>query len=306
MTPLGRGGLAIPFVLIVLMVLLAVGHGVLALALEELRVGRLAGMQLEGRLSAEGALTGALLGGAEPGWEYRWEGAEEVVLSGVGPPGGVPARIRLRPLEEGFLLLVAEVEFPGGIRRLGPGRVAWSLPSGLLPSGVSATVVSPSPPRERDGGRVVGGGWAGGDCPGTAGGVHLFPVETPRWATPPGGGGGLPRLGPFTVPELLTFLPGATGEVRFAGGDHEGLLLVDGDLRVEGGAEYRGLALVTGMVTLSGSSTWVGTLAAGGMVTVEAGSRLEGSPCAVAAVLAELPLLSRPRPLPGGSWVGPF
>lgn len=140
---------------------------------------------------------------------------------------------------------------------LGPDSLAARL--ALLPPGL----VTPTPTT------------VGGTC-------TLQPFN---WGSPnePEGPCGDRRVG-FQVPGSL--------EVR--GGEGQGLLLVEGDLSLQGETLFAGLVLVGGDLTLSGGATLRGAARAGGNIRVEGESTIVGAACPVALALGSLPQLLRP------------
>jgi hypothetical protein len=96
----------------------------------------------------------------------------------------------------------------------------------------------------------------------------------------------------------------APGDLHFAGGVGQGLLLVHGNLELSGGAEFVGLVVVRGRLTTSG----VGGKVTGGILVADTGSlhsalggssRVRFSTCAVGRALTGSARPARPAP---GSW----
>jgi|GEM_PF-755365 len=84
----------------------------------------------------------------------------------------------------------------------------------------------------------------------------------------------------------------APGNMRIEGGTGEGLLIVDGDLTIAGGAYFSGVAAVRGVLEITGASALHGTALAS-RVMVRGGSLARYSSCAVERALraAALPVV---------------
>lgn len=89
-------------------------------------------------------------------------------------------------------------------------------------------------------------------------------------------------------------------------GAGRGVLAVDGDLRLTGGASWTGLVLVAGDVVLQDGATVTGLLRAGGRAVLESGAAVDGSACAALSGLASASALRRPLGLPRADWIEPF
>lgn len=90
------------------------------------------------------------------------------------------------------------------------------------------------------------------------------------------------------------------------GGVGQVMLVVDGDLQLEGGARLHGLAIVSGALVLAGGSSFEGMVIALGGLAVASGSTLRASACwAVRALDAQRSALGGFSPVAGGR-LGPF
>ena len=78
----------------------------------------------------------------------------------------------------------------------------------------------------------------------------------------------------------------ALGDLLVEGGVGQGILLVDGDLTLAGGARYYGLILATGRLHLRDRAELTGYAVAVGGVTVETSARIVGSACWAIRVLS--------------------
>jgi hypothetical protein len=74
-------------------------------------------------------------------------------------------------------------------------------------------------------------------------------------------------------------LRAAEGDLRVDGGSGQGMLVVDGDLELTGGARYHGLLVVRGVLRVESGSTFEGMVLAGGGVSLGGGATLRGSAC---------------------------
>jgi hypothetical protein len=239
------------------------------------------------------------------GRSQGWAGGRKV--AGVGwrmdPPsrmaalgGGVEVGGDLRTLDggrvsgEGFLSLPEEWEeadcapyaaeldslFPSGAIRLvsylpveGSVAVSVGIPGlGLLEE---AHLLA----RSGEGGDVGSGGDAGGTglgCPGSGDPVFL----------------------------------GTEGPLTLNTGWSCGLLVVRGDLSLEGNGLFQGVALVGGDLQLAGGWTFQGVVRVRGSVVVRGPSTLDASGCAALRTFNEIAGLREPLLLPGGSFNASF
>lgn len=100
----------------------------------------------------------------------------------------------------------------------------------------------------------------------------------------------------------------ATDELGLSGGIGQGILLVEGDLRVNGGFEFYGPVYVKGTLTTTGAGGhfWGGVIAANAQLdqtTVLGDAVITYSSCAVERALLNNSSLTRLRPLASRSWV---
>ncbi len=96
------------------------------------------------------------------------------------------------------------------------------------------------------------------------------------------------------------------GDLTLAGGVGQGVLAVNGSLRLEGAGRFSGVVLVAGDLSLAQGTRIDGLVRTGGSVSLSDSSRIVGSGCAVLAALGRLDVLRRPVVIPGGSWVSPL
>lgn len=93
----------------------------------------------------------------------------------------------------------------------------------------------------------------------------------------------------------------ATSDLTLRGGEGQGVLVVDGTLRLEG-TRFRGLLLVEGDLVLLGGADVEGLARAGGTLAIIDGSWVSG-PCAAYRALDRIEGLRRPVVLPGAGWI---
>lgn len=96
------------------------------------------------------------------------------------------------------------------------------------------------------------------------------------------------------------------GDLTLAGGAGQGVLAVDGSLRLEGATRFAGVVHVAGDLTLAQGARIDGLVRAGGSVSLSDSSQIGGSGCAVLAALGRIDVLRRPLVIPDGAWVGPL
>ena len=96
------------------------------------------------------------------------------------------------------------------------------------------------------------------------------------------------------------------GDLTLDGGGGQGVLAVDGSLRLEGASRFTGVVLVAGDLNLAQGARIDGLVRTGGSVSLSDSSRIVGSGCAVLAALGRLDALRRPVVIPGGAWVRPL
>jgi hypothetical protein len=117
-----------------------------------------------------------------------------------------------------------------------------------------------------------------------------------NWGSPLDAAGGCGGYRPALASE---------GSLTMVGGEGQGLLVVAGDLRLTAGARFEGLVLVGGNLTVDGASELRGAARVRGRVRVEGGARVSGRVCAALLALRAAPALRRPLHLPGGGWLRP-
>lgn len=116
-----------------------------------------------------------------------------------------------------------------------------------------------------------------------------------NWGDPGGGGPCTARFVSARVPTDLVV----------TGGTGQGLLVVPGDLTLEGGAVFQGVALVGGVLLLRDGSRLVGLARARGGLDVDGASLVAGAACPAAEALAAA-RLDTPEVVPGGAHLGPL
>jgi len=336
----GERGAVLPLLLVLLLALTMLGHGILILAQREMRASLSYLHAVRGEMAAVGALRRGLEGMAlgpvtlqrgglipvQSGWigeglwqgsQVRWLTREVFLLEGEGRSRGWPGSRRRGLL--GWILdpvsrvgaMTAGVEL-GGDLILDPGAQATT--SGLL--------TAPSewdPSACANFAEAMDSIFWDGVLPLTA------PLSMPD-SLPSVPGGGIPHLGLLPGPILLSMsegthspggllpssgagCPTSQGPV-FVGSDSDltlrdsrlcGLLLVGGDLRIEGTGTFQGLALVGGALSLSGVGRLEGMARVGGSVRVSDSAILSISACPVLRALTDTPQIFKPLVLPGAS-----
>ncbi|GMR12405.1 MAG: hypothetical protein BMS9Abin29_0594 [Gemmatimonadota bacterium] len=98
----------------------------------------------------------------------------------------------------------------------------------------------------------------------------------------------------------------ASDDLTLVDGGGQGVLVVDGSLRLEGASRFAGVVLVAGDLTLAQGARIDGLVRAGGSVSLSDSARIVGSGCAVLAALGRLAALRRPVAIPDGAWVSPL
>jgi hypothetical protein len=102
-------------------------------------------------------------------------------------------------------------------------------------------------------------------------------------------------------------LRGAYGPLHVSGGVGQALLVVDGDVTLDGGTRLFGLVIASGELRVEGGAELVGFAIAQGGVVVAADGRVRGSACwAARALAAQRATLGRLRPVPGVGVIGPI
>jgi hypothetical protein len=105
----------------------------------------------------------------------------------------------------------------------------------------------------------------------------------------------------------IIYYPGS-GELLLSKGIGQGILLIEGDLKVSGGFEFYGPVFVKGTMTTAGSGGhfWGGVVAANADIsenTVLGNAVITFSSCAVNRAILNNPSLTRVRPVEDRSWV---
>ncbi len=99
----------------------------------------------------------------------------------------------------------------------------------------------------------------------------------------------------------------AESDLWMSGGGGQGLLVVDGDLTLSGGARFFGIALVRGALRLEGAANFEGLAWASGGLSVASGASVRGSGCwAVRALNAHRERLGRFVVVDSGTRIGPL
>ena len=336
-TPDDRRGFALVLVLLALLVLAAIASAAFAAALGQLRAAGMAGRVLATQTAAAASVeeaiqvtrgrTTAVVGG----------GAQEILLDTMA--GGGTRRVFDLRVSPEFHLLLGEAAFDGGVPARYATVVWWMDPEARV--GAHRAVLEASTVQVAQGARIRTDLIMSG-LPGVPGCAHSATlarsfgrsgslVEGPLPGPPEwGAGSGAPGLGGVQLgrfdaaaldglasarltaagrvapacPACWSGLVHGTGAVRLieAGA---GVLVVDGDLVLAGGASWTGLLLVAGDLTVADGSRVTGLLRAGGTLTVAAGAAVNGSACAALEAFNRATSLFRPRPLPGRASAGP-
>jgi len=327
----GCRGAALLSVVVVLMLVGGLVAAMFWVGVAERRAGR-ATVSLQRALGlAEGAAVAAL-----SGWDVSRYNAMPVGTAVDDPPGPAGATVRIRRLSESLFLIVASgaegqaVQTVGVLARLHPqgelpavpllatGPVAIGQGAGVLePQADSGKAGCTSPRSGGDDPRFIDGRHRAGErldfaewvarstkvvppgryaAPGPSRDGTRCRTEDPvNWGDPRGGAACRDYQPVVRVP----------GDLTVVGGAGQGVLLVDGDLRVRGTFMFEGLVLVGGSVVVGGgASRFVGALHAGALR--ESGVELGGraavvySRCSLErAALAA----AKPRPLAGQAWI---
>lgn len=99
---------------------------------------------------------------------------------------------------------------------------------------------------------------------------------------------------------------GTPESLRLEGGRLCGLLVVEGDLRMEGTARFQGLVLVGGELILEGRAVLEGMARVGGGLHILDSARFRSSACPALRAMDELSVLQEPLLLRGGSRINGF
>jgi hypothetical protein len=119
------------------------------------------------------------------------------------------------------------------------------------------------------------GGWAGTPGPVEAGGVCDFGSPW-NWGDP---------IRPYRPCGGHFPIKGRVGPLVVEGGQGQGVLVVDGDVTLQGGTVFHGLVLASGRVDVLEGSVVEGRIVAFGGVVVESGAAVVGSPVRAEAAL---------------------
>jgi hypothetical protein len=102
-------------------------------------------------------------------------------------------------------------------------------------------------------------------------------------------------------------LRGSRGDLRMDGGVGQGVLVVDGNLDLVGGARFHGLAMVSGALRVDGEAQLIGMAVAWGGVQIGSAGSVRGSGCWVArALAAQRATLGGLRLPPEAGFLGPL
>jgi hypothetical protein len=339
-----EGGGAIAVVLILLLALSGVAHGVLVLALRELRTVTATRHAWSATVAARGGLV------------RGFQRLDSLILLGEVPvdglltwlevPEGQRHESRLRWLGPEYLFLEASGGSQGWPGKRSVGWVGWVLDpvtrvrsfGGMLETVqglrvVNGTVPPLSPP-------AIPTGWPSELCEALLATFsdQMAPEGLPTWAYLPEGEASvesnpeIPGLGLLDGVALLSRAeewarkegeegspsPGmcpvsrgidliaATETFVVSEGTRCGLLLAAEDLVLRGDAVFQGLALVAGDLSVQGEARLEGMARVRGAVTLTDGETLRGSPCGALHVLLQLRELRRPVLLPEGHRIAGF
>jgi len=272
--------------------MLGLGHGLLVVARSGYATAR-AGARLVGlQAEADGLVSRSLERGWQPWMDSVTVGGGRLLAESL--PSGDSASIRLRRVaSEVWLVDVVSVSPQAG--RGSSRRLVWSLDPGVRVSDLPAPVLV-----GRNATVILRGTIDGAVGPSTgmvdtpdlgllsfadalAGALPIGGAGTPapvevagvcdrgaawNWGDPDG------LLRPCS--DYLA-MRGANGSLAVDGGVGQGLLLVDGDLSLEGGARIHGLVIATGRLRLSGGAVLTGMAIGLGGVEIESGSRVVAS-----------------------------
>lgn len=327
-------GVALPFVLLLLLALTGLAHGGLALSRGGAVLARARSARLRAGLLAEGALrvAEAELYGLDrkrlppPGEARSW--------AGLSPAPGLETRIVHRRLGPEWHLLeaAATARTPWGRAREGTARVAWILDplariarvraalehGGRLVTGEGSVLDGSSfsePPKGSPAGAcapyrsaidaaVVGGGVREAEP------LPVGPDATAAPAGSPDAYARTPGIGLLSGSALAALVEGGggTGGTAVSGGltlegvERDGILVVAGDLSLRDGSSLGGVVLVGGDLELAQGSRILGWARVRGGVRLGRGTRIRGSGCAVGLALDRAFPRATPVFPPGGIW----
>ncbi len=293
-------GFVLAAMLVMLVIASAILGGAFFYALQEERIGR-------NQLAAARALAAAEGGAARvvADWSAAREGAvlpgESLVLAPPLAPGEGSASVVLVPLGETAAMLRSRGDDPTGTARRDVAVLVRLLaPRIQSPAALVAVAgVSPALAAAVDGDDHVPAGWSCG--PPAPNRVVLAPWSAAwdDWDSLAARAVVGARLPDAATPAVLV-----EGDFNLIGGSGTGILLVTGDMRIDGGAMLTGVLLVRGTLTFTGSAgKIVGGVRAGsiGADSIALFSRplISWSACAVARARRALAV---PALLQGYSW----
>ena len=99
---------------------------------------------------------------------------------------------------------------------------------------------------------------------------------------------------------------GARGDLTLRAGEGQGVLSVQGSLRLSGAARFEGVVLVGGDLIVEEGARLVGMERVAGSVRLLSGGRIDGSACAAVRALRPIVTLRAPIPLPDGARIHPL
>lgn len=303
----GRAGFALAGVLFALLLLSALSAAALVAALQESRIGLGAAGSLRASWAAERAVARAVAAWDPAAYDSLAPLAALRPDAGADPTIGVEVRRLSAAL---FLVRALARDAASGAERGSAMLVRADIPQLPTPAAVRARRIAPGVAPGVSGADVAPGGWA---CVGGA--AAALAVDS----QPSAPDSLLFFFGTWSWERLVAWAAGLAGSSRgdsirvayapadstLTGGRFLGLLVVNGDLTLRGGADLVGLVLVKGRLVFDGAGARVvGGVVAGslelGPGTSPGSASVAFSRCAVeAALLARAPVL----PLPGRAMV---
>ncbi len=337
--PGGERGIALVATFFVLVVLLALVAGLFFGALQALRLGRNSAGERRAFDAAEAGLAAAL-GRLDAAGVGVLAAGDTVVYSGSAPSGAGSYAAVVQKLNAELLFVRSRGRDAGGSSERELAMIArLDVPPLQLPAAlVSSGWVEVGPWGTVDGGGVAPDGWS---CPASLDTVAGVAVAESS-AVAVGGcgerecirgapavlpdtsirGQGVPILGEGVWTALLaladTIRPGGDlgdaggalriryvpGNLALVGSYAEGILLVDGDLLLDGGAQFAGVIVVRGQLRIRGGGGRIAGAAVVGGASL--GVAPGGGPASVvysSCVLRQVAAsTARPRPLSERSW----
>jgi len=116
----------------------------------------------------------------------------------------------------------------------------------------------------------------------------------------------LPPVGSGCPDSDAALLLGSRSDLEIRDRGICGLLVVEGDFRIEGSGMFQGMALVGGNLILGGSGAFEGMSRVRGSVYVEESAKMRISTCPALRALSQTPALLKPLLLPGASRIPIF